>query len=324
MPGVHLLSSPASSASRVDHERRRSLAESDRSSADGRPFLRDRHVSLDHHRRGNDPHHSTSLRDQSSPERAATHERRTKGWEWSSLFAIALVALSSTGAYGQQGANDQEQWQFVSPSNDIQLVGPLAGIDLAIAKPEFRRGLLRIEWTGKDVGRSWELEIGGEPFLFATVTNGMPMLAGTYRVAMFDRLRPNELQAQVTVRVVDPSIVPIVVPSLDFPLTGSVFPPHPASIRFSGLADGPVWLAITDTRRVLAIYRVDHVAGAHDWSIDVPWTFGSGEFRSFVFVANPRQIELPPSDDTRFLIASDDLPEPTPDWVLQPVPGSGN
>ncbi|HAN98918.1 MAG TPA: hypothetical protein DCQ98_16455 [Planctomycetaceae bacterium] len=268
--------------------------------------------------------HQDSLGSRESDDRRTNRERRPQVRPWSSLIAIALVAFSSSAVLGQQGANDQEHWQFVSPSDDIQLVGPLAGIDLAIAKPEFRRGLLRIEWTGKDVGRSWELEIGGEPFLFATVTNGMPMLAGTYRVAMFDRLRPNELQAEVTVRVVDPSVVPIIVPSLDFPLTGSVFPPHPASIRFSGLADGPVWLAITDTRRVLAIYRVDHVANSRDWSIDVPWTFGSGEFRSFVFVANPRQIDLPPSDDTRFLITDDELPEPTPDWVLQPVPGSGN
>jgi len=236
------------------------------------------------------------------------------------LFTVADGSRRALEAQEEFGG-DEVKWEFVAPVDNQILEGPIAGFDAAISKPKFRRGTLRIEWNSANLGSSWDLEIDGTPFQFATIRNGVPMEAGEYRLSLLDRLRPHELQDQVTVQVRSDANAPYVIPSIDSPIFGTRFPPHPKSIRFSGMTDTVIWLGIATESASLVVYRVEpDELQLKTWSIDVPWVFGSGQFQAAVFTANPVDHTIPPSDRTWFEVADDGVAPQVPKWVLEPIP----
>ncbi|MEZ6108717.1 MAG: hypothetical protein R3B96_22205 [Pirellulaceae bacterium] len=133
-----------------------------------------------------------------------------------------------------------------------------------------------------------------------------------------DALSPNEILSTVTITVdLDPS-VPFVAPSIDSPLTGTVFPPLPPAIRFSGFAEGAVHLVVIQHERQLMTQRIEVPKGQRSWTVDVPWIYGRGDYFALVFPIDPNRFDTLPSDATRFTVADDARNLPSPVWLDDP------
>ena len=235
-------------------------------------------------------------------------------------FVVASLALVAMGliSFQTRAIAQDVGWEVISPKNGETIKGPVGAVDVCVAKPAGREGILHIKWTSDGLAMQWDLEIAASPFEFVTVTNGVPMADGTYTLTVSDEFGPQEILAasSFSIETDDDSILH--GPTIDTPIPNTVFPPMPPTIRFSGNGEGRVYFVLVKHRQLLMTQVIEIPKGSTRWNLDMPWIYDRGDYSALLFTIDPIRFSTLPCDSTWFTIADDIRTLDTPIWAVDP------
>lgn len=231
------------------------------------------------------------------------------------IFGVLLVIV---GINARVTLGQDVPWTFVSPKNQQVIKGPIGSVNVAISKPHGRNGILRVTYERGGQATQLDLEVNESALEFVAIFNGVPMADGTYSLSVSDTLSPDVVEASMSFSIETDPDVPLIGPSIDMPLAGTIFPPNPPSIRFSGISTGRVYFVLVARGTILTTQQIEIPNGSNQWSLDIPWVYDRGDFHALVFTIDPIRFRAKPSDSTWFVVADDEKTVPRLPWAADP------